>query len=82
MGEYFRAEKESGGFGSSAGKGYGHSPDKKELAVWKCPDNVSKLDFRLWIAAIENNLEGVHGYDQPDVVLDAVRRQQTEITEE
>ena len=82
LGEYFRAEKESGGFGSSIGKGSGHRPDKKELAVWKCPENVSKLDFRHWIAAIENNLEGVHGYDQPDVVLDAVRRQQTEITEE
>ena len=81
LGEHLKSGGESGAFGSPSGRG-SQRPDKKELAVWTCPDNISKQDFRHRVAAIENNLEGVHGYDQPDAVFDAVTRQQTEITEE
>ena len=56
--------------------------DKKDLAVWKLAEDVSKGAFRHWVEAVGNNLEGIHGWSYPDVILDLVRRQNTVITKE
>ena len=34
--------------------------DKKELSVWKLPDNVSKPDFRQWLETVDIQLEPIH----------------------
>ena len=56
--------------------------DKKDLAVWKLADKVSKLDFRHWVDAVDINLECIYGLHNPEVMLDLVRRKETEITKE
>ena len=59
----------------------GSKLDKKEVSVWKLQDNVSKLDFRHWLDAIDLQLEAIHGFSYPDLVLEKVKRYPTEITE-
>ena len=56
--------------------------DKKDLAVWKLADKVSKLDFRHWVDAVDINLECIYGLNNPEVMLDLVRREETEITKD
>ena len=77
-------EKQSAeGSGGEERGGHGSRPprvDKKEVAVWKLANGVLKPDFRHWITAVEINLEAVHGFEKPDLVLDKIRRCQTEIT--
>ena len=55
-------------------------PDKKELAVWKLPDNVDKMGFRHWVDAIAIHLEMIHGWKHADYVLNRIKRCQLEIT--
>ena len=70
---------------SSEGKGKGGEKyhrsglDKKDLAVWKAADGISKADFRHWVEAIDNNLEAIHGWNKADLVLDRIRREETEV---
>ena len=59
----------------------GSKLDKKEVSVWKLQDSVSKLDFRHWLDAIDLQLEAIHGFSYPDLVLEKVKRYPTEITE-
>ena len=63
--------EESGAHGPStsgkSGKG-GSSMDRKDLAVWKLPDNVGKTDFRHWIDAINVNLEMIHNWKHANIV--------------
>ena len=48
--------------------------DKKEVAAWKLPDQISKADFRHWIDAVDLQLEAVHGLPYPELILDKIRR--------
>ena len=59
----------------------GPKMDRKEVAVWKIPDGVSKPDFRHWLDAVDVQLESSHDFQLPDVVLDKVRRLKTEVKE-
>ena len=52
--------------------------DKKDLAVWRLADNVTKLDFRHRVEAVEVNLEGIHVWSKPDLIFDLVRRKDVE----
>ena len=56
--------------------------DKKDLAVWKSADKVSELDFRHWVDAVDIHLECIYGRNNPKVMLDLVRREETEITKD
>ena len=54
--EALRSGKGAGGppraFGSD-GKGSGGGIDKKELEVWKLPEDVSKVQYRHWSNAVD-----------------------------
>ena len=54
--------------------------DKKEVAVWKLQDCVSKPDFRHWLDIIDSNLNAVHHFQHPEIVLDKLRRFDKEVT--
>ena len=56
--------------------------DKKELSVWKIPENVAKLDFRHWLDTVDIQLEAIHGFQFPDLVLEKIKRATTEVTKE
>ena len=43
--------------------------DKKEVSVWKLADGVSKPDFRHWVDFVDLQLEAIHGFAYPDLVL-------------
>ena len=53
--------------------------DKKEVNVWKLADNVSKLDFRHWLDAIDTQLDVVHGLVFPEILLKKIRRTEVPI---
>jgi len=55
--------------------------DKKEVSVWQIPAGVSKPDFRHWADSIDIQLEAVHGFVFPDLVLEKVKRLTSEVTE-
>ena len=44
------------------GKGSGGGIDKKVLPVWKLPEDISKVQFRHWVNAIDIQLEAIHGW--------------------
>ena len=76
---------QSGNFSS----GFDHKPtanlakhDKKELSVWKLPDNVSKPDFRHWLDTVDIQLDAIHGLQYPDLVLEKIKRLPSEVTGE
>ena len=48
--------------------------DKKEWAVRKLQDGVSKPDFRHWLDIIDSNLDSVHHFQYPEIDLDNLRR--------
>ena len=81
----FQARIDSGGFGgkgrsghigTSSGKGKS-TLDKKEVNVWKLPESLTKADFRTWLDAVDNQLEAIHGFSKPEIVLAHVRRMET-----
>ena len=45
---------------------------KKDLAIWKLAEGVSKPDFRHWLDSVDTALEAVHGFDYPDLVLQQI----------
>ena len=55
--------------------------DKQEVSFWKLPDEVGKAEFHHWADSIDVQLEAVHGFEFLDIVLDKVRRSETEINE-
>ena len=48
--------------------------------MWKLNDNVSKPDFRHWLDSVDLQLEAIHGFAYPDLVLEKVKRLPTEVT--
>ena len=55
------------------------SVDKKELSVWKLPDQVTKQEFRHWLDTIDTNLDAAQHFHYPEIVLDKVKRFESEI---
>ena len=43
--------------------------DKNEVAVWKLPQDVTKVQFRHWANAMDIQLEAIHGWKCADYVL-------------
>jgi hypothetical protein len=74
------------GFGCDMGKGFdtgfGKGADRKEVAVWKLPDDVSKTQFRHWMNAVDLQLEAVHGWRHADLILNRVKRSEDPIDAE
>ena len=56
--------------------------DKKEIALWKLPEEVDKTAFRHWIEAVDMQLELVHGLKFASFVLNHVRRAKVAIDAE
>ena len=50
----------------------GPSADKKEVAVWKLPENVTKQMLRHWIDTADTNLDTAHYFKFSELVLDKV----------
>ena len=63
------------------GKGTGGGIDKKELAVWKLLENISQVQFRHWVNAIDIQLEATHSWKCPEYVLNRVKRSPVEISQ-
>ena len=61
--------------------GKGPSIDKKEVSVWKLPDQVSKQEFRHWLDAVDTYLSAAQNFEFPEVVLDRVRRHPDEVNQ-
>ena len=56
--------------GKASGKGSGI--DKKEVAVWKLPEDVTKIQYRHWSNAVDLQLEAVHSWNCADYILNRV----------
>ena len=56
--------------------------DKKDVSVWQIPVGVSKPDFRHWADNVDLQLEAVHNFVFPDLVLEKVKRLPNEVTRE
>ena len=70
-----------GGKGKGGGDGKGGSRvDKKDIAVWKLPDDLDKSAFRHWVDAVDQQLEVVHGFKHASFVMNEIRRSDTEVT--
>ena len=72
--------KGSGFDGKGGGKGGGI--DKKEVAVWKLPEDVTKIQYRHWSNAVDLQLEAVHSWNCADYILNRVKRCKTVMTPE
>ena len=72
----------TGGKGSG-GKDEQKSPavDRKDVAVWKLPVGVSKLEFRHWVDTIDTNFDAALGFKYTEVVLDKVKRSEVPVDE-
>ena len=77
--EFSRRGGGQAGLGSSGRLETRTKHDKKDLAVWRLADKVTKLDFRHWVGAVVVNLEAIHNWSKPDLILDLVRRQNVEV---
>ena len=66
--------------GKAGGKGSGI--DKKEVAVWKLPEDVTKIQYRHWSSAVDLQLEAVHSWNCADYILNRVKRCKTIMTPE
>ena len=77
-----QARAGSGGEGPPRGSGGGafrSSVDKKEIAVWKLPEDVDKINFRHWLDSVDMQLEMVHNFKHANILLNRIRRSATEI---
>ena len=63
----------SGDFGRGDRPGKGPRMDKKEVQVWKCWEKVEKADFRHCLDAIDVQLEAVHQFKYPGLILKKIR---------
>ena len=68
------ASADGPGQGRGEGNQKGKGMDKKDVAVWKLPEELNKIQFRHWNDAVETQLEMVHGYSHASYVLNRVRR--------
>ena len=62
------------GFDGGGGKGTGSSIDRKEVAVWKLPEEVSKIQFRHWVNVVDLQLEAAHGWRHADITLNWIKK--------
>ena len=62
-------------FGSAGSVATLPSIDKKEAAIRKLVDQVSKADFRHWADALDIQLDVVHHLTYAEIVLGKARRQ-------
>ena len=69
-----------GGDRERASGGGGRGIDKKEVSVWKPPEELDRMAFRHWSDAIDVNLELVHGFRHAGFVMNQIRRSKVEIT--
>ena len=60
---------------------YAPKINKKDVNVWKLPDEVGKAEFRRRADSVDVQLEAVCGFKFPDVVVDKVRRSEMVINE-
>ena len=60
-------------FGSD-GKVAGGGINKTEVAVWKLPEDVSKVQYRHWSNAVDIQLQAVHGWSCSDYIINRVKR--------
>jgi phage shock protein A len=65
----------------SKGGGKGSGIDRKEVAVWKLPDDVTKVQYRHWSNAVDIQLGAVHAWSGADFVLNRVKRCKEPMTE-
>ena len=49
--------------------------------MWKLADGVNKPDFRHWVDSVDLQLEAIHGFAYPDLVLEKIKRLTSEVTE-
>ena len=49
--------------------------------MWKLPDQVTKHEFCHWLDDIDTNLAAAQHFEHPEVVLDKVKRFESEISE-
>ena len=56
--------------------------DKKEVPVWKLPEEVTKVQFRHWVNVMDIQLEAIHGWKNAVYILSRVKRSEDEITAE
>jgi hypothetical protein len=56
------------------------SVDRKDISIGELADAVSKPDFRHWLEIVDTNLEAIHCFRYPDIILDKVKRFKEEIT--
>ena len=54
-------------------KNFAPKIDKKEVNVWKLPDEVGMAELRHWVDSVGVQLEAVHGFNLPDVVCNRVQ---------
>ena len=59
----------SGDFGRGDRSEKGPSWDKKEIQVWKLGEKVEKADFRHQLDAIDLQLEAIHQFKYPELIL-------------
>ena len=57
------------GLPRGADQGRASSVDRKDVTVWKLPEQVTKQEFRQWLDTIDTNLDAVHRFKLPEVVL-------------
>ena len=49
--------------------------------MWKLPDQVTKYEFRQWLDSIDTYLAAAQPFEYPEVVLDKVRRHESEVNQ-
>ena len=49
--------------------------------MWKLPDQVTKQEFRHWLDAVDTYLSAAQNFEFPEVVLDKVRRHESEVNQ-
>ena len=47
--------------------------------MWKLPEEVSKIQFRHWINAVDLQLQAVHGWRHADIILNRIKRSEDAI---
>ena len=66
---------------AASGEGQGSTRiDKKNIAVWKLPEDLDKLSFRHWVDAVDQQLEAVHGFKHASFAMKEICHSNVEIT--
>ena len=72
--EALNSGKDAGKGAGSEGKGVKGGIDKKKVAVWKLPEDLTNVQYRHWSNAVDIQLEAVHGWSCSDYILNLVKR--------